>query len=259
VRRIPLPVTKAETKGYIASLVLSKSSPEHVWVACTDGRIWYIDWTTGAGADSPFVLAGEIFDFDVQSIEFSDATKDVLFVLQRPGSPSGHAQLLAYDKKTLAAKEGRLLHTVERKPSLIRSAAQGRVLAVGSNTKQDAAELHVGMLKSRRKVPESLADLEYRFYSFGLPDLIACLDIRSTLKTAKKGNIELQQADIVVGGARGGLYLYSDVAAKLPGEGQSTKAGPIQPRKLHWHRKAVHSVKWSADGKSPCVQVGCAY
>ncbi|KAK0631788.1 WD40-repeat-containing domain protein [Immersiella caudata] len=241
VRRIPLPVTRSGDGDFIVSAALSKISPEHVWVGCNDGRVWRINWTTGAGAETPYEINKYVLDMDIQSMEYGDVTKDVLLVLQT--SESTPATIVAYDEEDLSKGEGTLLHTFEEKPNLLRSAANGKVVVATSGS-----TFHVGILKHKKKGVDS-PELEYRFYSIGVPDLAASLDIRTTLKTTKKGATELQQVDVVIGGARGGIYLYSDIAAKLTPEGHgAVKAASIQPRKYHWHRKAVHSVKWSADG-----------
>ena len=57
--------------------------------------------------------------------------------------------------------------------------------------------------------------------------------------------------DIVVGGIRGAIFVYDDLLASLISKEDKSKDGAtdnITPRKLHWHRNAVSSVKWSTDG-----------
>ncbi|KAK0657555.1 hypothetical protein B0T16DRAFT_386073 [Cercophora newfieldiana] len=241
VRRISLPVARSEGGEYIISSVLSKSSPEHVWVACSDGRVWHINWTTGTGADTPFDIEKGILDMDVQSMEYGDVTQDLLLVVQT--FEQTPAQLVAYDEEGLSKREGTLLATFdEGRPSILRSAGNGKVTVAASGS-----TLYVGLLRHKKK--GAGPELEYQLYSFGVPDIIASLDIRAILRTTKKGATEIQRVDVAIGGARGGIWVYSDIAAKLTVDGHSTlKAAAIQPRKYHWHRRAVHSVKWSADG-----------
>ncbi|KAK0617998.1 WD40-repeat-containing domain protein [Bombardia bombarda] len=248
VRRIAIPVTRlddgAETmSAHVVSTVLSKSSPEFVWVACSDGRIWHINWINGKGADAHFTLdTKRVLDMTVEAVEFGDAAEDVLLILQRLTKASG--QVVAYDSKALATKRGKLLHTYDESPQMLRSAVGGQLIVAAAKE-----ALHVGILKTKSKTPTSVSDLEYRFHSFGVADIITCLDIRPTVQTTKKGATMVNSLDLVVGCARGAIYLYSDVLGKLPsGESIPTKAAQIQPRKYHWHRRAVHSVKWSEDG-----------
>ena len=247
VRRIALPLTKTDdatefVATHIVASVLSKSDADYIWVACSDGRIWHINWTSGAGADTPFrVEAKRVLDVTVDAVEIGDKAEDILLVLKRLTKTS--AQIVAYNTKALTARSGKLLHTYDESPQLLRSAAGGRlVVAAAKET------LHIGLLKARKLA--SFQDLTYRFHRFDVPDIVSCLDIRSTIRATKKGGFELQTADLAVGCARGAIYVYHDLLSKLPGEGSSSsKSGVIQPKKLHWHRRAVHSVKWSEDGK----------
>ena len=55
--------------------------------------------------------------------------------------------------------------------------------------------------------------------------------------------------DVLVGGARGSIYFYNDLVAKLEAlEGNESNQDALVGRKYHWHRRAVHTVKWSKDG-----------
>jgi len=230
--------------AHIVSSVLSKVSSEHIWVACSDGRIWYINWVSGAGADTPFVInTKKVLDATVESVDLGSSAEDVLLVLQKLSKTS--AQIVAYNTKALSSSTGKLLHTYDESPRLLRSAVGARVIVAAAKE-----SVHIGLLKAKKKALSSLDDLEYRFHSFGVSDIITCLDIRPTLQTTKKGGVEIQALDLVVGSARGAIYVYNDVLSKLPGgEPGSLKAAAIHPRKFHWHRRAVHSVKWSEDGK----------
>lgn len=224
---------------------LSDSSPEHLLVAAADGNIWFINWTSGEGSEAPLTNCGhEILDVAVESVGLGGSTKEVLLVLQK--HESSKAQVVAYDDTTLASAQGTLLHTIDGSPHLLRAAASARVIVVAAST-----TLHIGFLKNKSKNIASINDFEYRFYSFNLPDLVASLDIQIATRTTKKGGMELQQVDLAIGGARGAIYIYADIANRLPIECSQSKAGFIHPRKYHWHRRAVHAVKWSSDGNEP--------
>ncbi|KAL2023664.1 hypothetical protein VTK56DRAFT_1821 [Thermocarpiscus australiensis] len=246
VRRIALPVWGTDdgaevATSHIVASALSKCSPDYIWVACSDGRIWYINWTSGAGADTPFTVeTKKVLDMTVDVVEIGGKPKDVLLVLKRVTKSS--AQIVGYDSKALSANNGKLLHNYDGGPQLLRSTAGGRAIVAAAKE-----TLHVGLLKANK--PATLDDLAYLFHSFDVPDIVSCLDLRPTMRLTKKGGIELQSIDVAVGCARGAIYLYSDLLSKLPGDGSSSaRAGVIQPKKYHWHRRAVHSVKWSEDG-----------
>lgn len=247
MRRIALPIPGSDGENelvstHIVASVLSKCDTDYVWVACSDGRIWYINWTSGSGVDAPFKIeVKKVLDMTVDAVEIGGKAEDVVLVLQKLTYSS--AQIFAYNTKALSAGRGKLLHTYDESPQLLQSVAGGRLIVAAAKE-----ALHVGQLKPKKLA--SLDDLVYRFVCFDVPDIISCLNVRHTLRTTKKGGVEIQSVDLVVGGARGGIYVYQDILSKLPGEGSaSSKAGLIQPRKYHWHRRAVHSVKWSEDGK----------
>lgn len=69
---------------------------------------------------------------------------------------------------------------------------------------------------------------------------------------AKGAKQKAATIDVAVGGAKGCIYVYENLAAKLGLTGRSSKAinEALSPavRELHWHREAVGTVAWSLDG-----------
>ena len=248
VRRIALPLTTDDgvefASAHIVATVLSKSDTDYIWVACSDGRVWHINWISGSGADTPFKIeAKRVLDVTVDAVEIGGKAEDVLLIMKRLTKSS--AQIVAYNTKALSTSSGKLLHTYDENPLLLRSVAGARLIVAAAKE-----TLHIGLLKGKKL--GSLDELTYRFHCFDVPDIVSCLDVRSTIRTTKKGGFELQAVDLTVGCARGAIYVYHDLLSKLPGEGSgSSKAGIIQPKKYHWHRRGVHSVKWSEDGRRP--------
>lgn len=100
---------------------------------------------------------------------------------------------------------------------------------------------------------ESLERLQYEFYTFDTPDIITTLDMRVYARPATGNKAARSEpspvVDILVGGARGAIYLYHDALARSLAFGKSgSEKDVIQAQMFHWHRKAVHAVKWSRDG-----------
>ena len=243
VRRITLP-TSNETghspKGqHIVSTVLSKQSPNELWVATSDGRVFCIDWTTGSGADAPYQLT-TILDMTVDSIQVGKTTEDVLLVLEKTGISGGRVR--AYNRDTLKSGTGTLLYNCSEFPHLIRSANNASVIVVAGKD-----SIHVGSRTGKA------ADLEYGFFSFTVDDIVTAVDVRCLARPTKKQASGQQPVDLAVGCARGKIFLYYDVVARSPVAGPATprKGTAIHPVKKHWHRRAVHSVKWSHDGEDP--------
>ena len=247
MRRITLPLsveTGHGSKGqHIVSAVLSRDSPNELWVATSDGRIFCIDWTDGSGADKPYQLT-TILDMTVDSIQVGKATEDVLLVLEKTGISGGRVR--AYNREALRSGNGALLYNCTEFPHLIRSANNASVIIVAGKDR-----IHVGSLSSKAAKGRSFADLAYGFFSFTVDDMITTLDVRCLARTTKKQSSTPQAVDLAVGCARGKIFLYYDVVARSPVAGPATprKGTSLQPVKRHWHRRAVHSVKWSRDGK----------
>ncbi|KAK4147761.1 uncharacterized protein C8A04DRAFT_24312 [Dichotomopilus funicola] len=246
VRRIPIPVTRPDGENELASAhivaaVLSKNDANYVWVATSDGRIWRINWASNSAVGAPFQIeAKKVLDLDVDTVEFGGKAEDVLLVLQRLTKAS--AQIFAYNRKSLETGVAKLLHTYDESPQLLRSIAGARLIVAAARE-----TLHIGQLKGKKVV--SLMDLAYRFHSFDVPDIVSSLDVRHTVRATKKGGYELRSVDLAIGCARGAIYVYHDLLAQLPQDDVGAlKVGMIQPKKHHWHRRAVHSVKWSQDG-----------
>ncbi|KAL8788196.1 MAG: hypothetical protein Q9195_007411 [Heterodermia aff. obscurata] len=102
-----------------------------------------------------------------------------------------------------------------------------------------------------------LKDISYVWREITCSEWIASIDtrIRSVERSSKKPKsvkaVAKCAVDIVVGGNKGAIFVYEDLLASLISKEDKSKAGiteNITPRKLHWHRNAVSSVKWSTDG-----------
>lgn len=248
VRRVTLPlVTTGEAygspKSHIVATVPSQVSPEIVWVACSDGRIWKIDWTTGTGTETHFHCpSGSIVDMTTVATFSGKHQQDIVVVAESDKNSRTSSQLVAYDLQDFAAPASKVLHRHNAAIQLLRSVHGGHIL-IGSA--KDTMLVAVLEGKSARQ----LSDLAYKFYSFDVNDEVCCLDIRSTARRGKKkqeglGNLT-GPINVAVGCVHGSILVYQDLVSKVQG---SAKKGSIKPVKYHWHSRAVHSVKWSDDG-----------
>lgn len=202
-----------------------------------------MDWTTGSGVEDCFrTKAGVIHDMTLGALKLNKTPSDVLFV-----SESLHRafKIVAYDPSDLANPVSHTLQTESGQVSILKIANGGNALvAAAGNT------LYVGALKPGSF--QSVEDLSYDFYSVELTDDICCLSVRAAQKRSnsnKKASHDANDSfiDVAAGCARGAIFVYSDLLSQL--QGKPSKRGLDVPRKQHWHRKAVHSVAWSADGK----------
>lgn len=226
---------------HLIASALSQVSPNLVWLAASDGRIWRVDWTTGSGSSDYFrTKAGVIHDMTVAAIKLNKTLTDVLFVSESSGNSS---KIAVYDPSDLANPISHILQTDIGKASILKTANGGSVLiaAVGKT-------MLVASLKQRSF--SSVEDVAYDFYSVELTDEVCTLSVRAAQKKSgskKKAFPDSNESfvNVAVGGVRGAIFVYLDVLSQLQGK---SKKGLGVPKKQHWHRKAVHSVAWSIDG-----------
>jgi NET1-associated nuclear protein 1 (U3 small nucleolar RNA-associated protein 17) len=246
VRRIALPLIGANNGApYLVAAALSQVTPELVWCASSDGRIWRVNWRTGSGADECLRTgAGVIHDMTLGAVTINKKLTDILYVSE---SLKNNYRIVAYDPSDLANPKSKSLQNQTGKWSILRTTNGGSILTAATGN-----SLMVGALQP--KPVGSIEGLSYEFYSINASDEVSCLSVRLAPKKSvskKKASQELsdQVLDVAVGGVRGAIYIYSDLLSQLTGAAKSRK-GLETPKRQHWHQRAVHSVAWSLDGKS---------
>ncbi|KAI3395097.1 hypothetical protein diail_1777 [Diaporthe ilicicola] len=242
VRRIALPVIGANNGApYLVAAALSQVTPELVWLASSDGRIWRINWRTGSGTDECLRTgAGVIHDMTLGAVTINKKPSDVLYVSE---SLKSTYSVVAYIPSDLAKPTSQVLQDQLGRASILRTTNGGSILAAATGD-----TLIVGSL--RQKSIGSVENLAYDFYSINTGDDVCCLSLRLAPKKAaskKKAAHEPSDPalDIAVGGARGAIYVYSDLLSQLR---LKSRKGLELPKKQHWHQRAVHSISWSPDG-----------
>jgi NET1-associated nuclear protein 1 (U3 small nucleolar RNA-associated protein 17) len=267
LRRIPVLAESVSHKesnqsATIVATRLSKRMRDHIWVACSNGRIVLINWS-------------QPLENPVEFKTSSGTASAMALVLLGSGQTAEEAVVVAESKNRLLLRayffspksdlKTRNLLDIEKHEhgpglKLLESNQDGSVL-VGSLDER----LVIG--SAVNDAPDSFEKLKYEFFSFDTPDLITALDFRvgsrsKSPSSAKKDETPESkvQLDVVVGGARGAMYRYHDALSRVKATGNShLAAAPLQALKSHWHRKAVHAVKWSRDGKSPGLLLNRRY
>ncbi|KAK6860179.1 hypothetical protein PG995_003815 [Apiospora arundinis] len=246
VRKIPIKVTtKSSEDESIVAMRMSRTSPNMIWVASSAGRVWKIDWTSGSGSGTCLKLECDLLsDLEVDVTQVGSNAQDVLLVSM---AVEDKWQLLACDVENLQLKATKTV--VDRTAPIqnLRFSWDGQVLAASSGK-----DIIIGTLNSPPGSPFS--ELWYEVFILDCSDDITCLDLRVSQRVhlTKQSQIEMGNQlvlDVVVGCARGGIFYYNDLLPQLRLLHKATNiTKSLQPRRLHWHRKAVHAVKWSRDG-----------
>lgn len=181
----------------------------------------------------------------------SSKKEDVVLVAE--SDKSNRLDVVAYQGDVLNAPVSHSVVVLKRPGNglqLLETSQDGRILVGAQNDR-----LFIGVASTTSA--ESAGKLSYDFLSFDTPDLITTIDFRVYERPFLAGKAKKdkqtgsdQVVDILVGGARGGIYLYHDAVSRLQALGKSnSQKETIHAQKFHWHRRAVHAVKWSPDGE----------
>ncbi|PHH87407.1 hypothetical protein CDD83_8912 [Cordyceps sp. RAO-2017] len=247
VRRIPICALDASapqgsTPTTIIAARLSVRNANLIWVACSDGQVHHVDWTIGKETPASFQTTSGT----VKAMAIVPATdkgkEDVVLVAE--SEKAGRMDIVAYQGPAFSPQSLLVLKKPGDGLQLLEASEDGQVL-VGAF--QDRVLLG---LASPAKADE-LNEVKYEFFSFDTSDLITSLDMRIHGRSNQKrqaGSDADPVVDIITGGARGGICVYRDALSRVRPAGKQQGKDGIEVQRFHWHRKAVHSVKWSRDG-----------
>ncbi|KAJ8127565.1 hypothetical protein O1611_g6071 [Lasiodiplodia mahajangana] len=247
LRKIQLSFKRNPSRGdQIAAVCPSAISPNLLWVASMhDGFIWLVDWTTGAGSEARMTLDCDcIHDMFVDSVKIGSGARDILYISARKGQ-TWH--ITVYDVRDLEVVGSKVIFSHTSVIENLRVAYLGRIFAA-------YAEQNIILGSRTDEAVSTVEDLAYDVVTLDASDEITCLDLQVTgrVHVNRKSQREASDTpvvDLVIGCARGAVFAYRDLLPQVRLlNAPKTRHHALQPRKYHWHRKAVHAVKWSRDG-----------
>jgi NET1-associated nuclear protein 1 (U3 small nucleolar RNA-associated protein 17) len=234
----------------IVAYCLSPTYPSIIWVAFSDGSVFRIDWTTGAGEGEYWTISStDCIHMTVASMESAGRRRDVVFTTEtkRDGGFRITAQELSPETPSISPT--RTIYTTPNRIQFLKTAKEGSIIVAASGNRVLLGRLRSGDFDTIEKI-------RYEFRIFESTEVIKSLDVRvSERKEAdglKKSLKKSPVVDIVVGNIRGVVFVHNDLFAKLfsqQADGKLPLGISMVPRKLHWHRQVVHTVKWSRDGE----------
>lgn len=218
----------------IISCALSLVDATKVYVAYTNDTFALWDWTTGqemAQAETEKRLRRVL-------PLASNANKEIILALRHGEDKS--SSVVAYTADHTDREFGLATTILQRSFSItsIVSYAEGNVLIASS-----AGKILIGY--SQDVIGEG-QQLTYTWRELSINGPVTAFDaqVRPQIsKTERKVPI----VDLVVGFHTGIIMLYQDLLYKLIGKEKKKNNEDVIPRKLHWHRTAVNTVKWSRD------------
>jgi NET1-associated nuclear protein 1 (U3 small nucleolar RNA-associated protein 17) len=228
---------RVNSKSTIMSCALSTIDRDRLYVSCSDGQISIWDWTSGSSIAK---FNGSKCVRQIIPLQSQEANEAIL-LLQDDGIGSSNLVIYLADmsRRKFTEKE-----TVLRGSALspcVRSYGQGRVLVACT-----ADKLLVGQ---SQLVEGGKLEFSYTWRELIVPGPITSLDAQLNSGNSKTSR-KVPYLDVVVGLDDGAMMHYEDILFKLIGKEKKNKtsAADITARKLHWHRTAVNTVKWSRDG-----------
>ncbi|EXJ62067.1 hypothetical protein A1O7_02500 [Cladophialophora yegresii CBS 114405] len=228
---------RLDSKSNITSCSLSTCDRNKLYVSCSNGLISLWDWTSGTrlAEFNSGKCARQILP--LQSQEADEAV--LLLQDDGPGTKNLVVYLVNTSRGTFSEKQ-----TVLRGSAFspcVRSYGHGRVLVACV-----ADRLLVGQ---SQHTEDQYLEFSYTWRELTTPGPVTSFDAQ--LKSGKsKTSRKVPYLDVAVGLNDGVIMHYEDILFKLIGmeKKNKTSAGDITARRLHWHRTAVNTVKWSRDG-----------
>lgn len=246
----PILRDEAPPSARIVAYCLSPTHADIFWVAFSDGSVFRIDWTTGTGANDYWAISSTgCIHMTVASMESAGRRRDVVFTTEnkKDGGCRITAQELSPENPRMVPT--RTIYSTPNRIQFLKTAKDGYVVVAASGNR-----ILLGRLRSTDY--DTVENIRYEFRIFESTEAIKSFDVRvsdrkeadSLKKSLKKSPV----VDVVVGNVRGVLFVHHDLLAKLFSQHADGKLPPgisMVPRKLHWHRQVVHTVKWSLDGE----------
>lgn len=240
---------KAET---ISGFAISPKHQNQVYIARTSGVIESWDWTIGSRLHQ-WKISSSIYSVATARPAKNDEPNHLVYTVDKksegPWLISAHRLTGGGDG---AKTDVKTLLKFEEPISSLKVTEGGRVIVATSGS-----QLIIGV--SDAPEPAVLRDLSYVWRVIDCPEWISSIDVRmrpsertSNKKHKTLGGSLFNAIDIAVGGLKGSIHVYEDLLRKLTRKEKVAKnfnAEDITSRRLHWHRNAVLTVKWSLDGE----------
>jgi NET1-associated nuclear protein 1 (U3 small nucleolar RNA-associated protein 17) len=237
--------------GSVTAYALSSTKPSHVYVADSNGLITLWNWADGT----------KIGRWDI------GATVRNMVVITQPGSDedlvycheAGNSHIVnVHALRTNAQASKTELKRVLKAASPITNVQvllQGKYVIIST-----AESITVG--KRLKVTRTAVQEFEYVWRELKFSKRVTtCHTYFRQPETLEKGKrtaeYERDILDLAVGDEIGVVLLFEDILASFAAiepiqKGERSKtdsAESFRPKRLHWHRDAVGSVKWSLDGE----------
>ncbi|KAF2501823.1 WD40 repeat-like protein [Lophium mytilinum] len=236
-------------RSEITSYAISESKPTQVYAATATGLITTWDLDTGKWLGR-WDIKSEIRG--IAAVLPAKGSQDIIFTQEAGNRHVINAQTL----RTGAQASENELKQILRTDEPIRSfqvLSAGAIIVVALQN-----SMMIG--KALPLSTTDLKELEYVWRTFKIQQAVTSFHARLNIQTGPIADpqkalsgMNLESLDLAIGCVDGAILLYDDIVRKLKkiekkSEKKNEKPENIVPRRLHWHREGVASLKWSVDG-----------
>ncbi|KAG9192069.1 hypothetical protein G6011_10803 [Alternaria panax] len=225
--------------GLLTAYALSPANPHLVYVAYSTGHIILWNWVVGKKAGR-WNIGATVRNMAV--ISQSDSSEDDLMYCHE--ADEGHTisvralRTKRHDTRT-ELKQVKQVLSANSAVCGIQVLLHGKYVVVATSD-----SLVVG--KRIKASKTALEDFDYVWREFKFSKHITTFSVHHR-EQQDTSNQQRDVLDIAVGEETGVILLFEDILASFAAV-EKGNAESFRPKRLHWHRDAVGSVKWSLDG-----------
>ncbi|KAJ4349969.1 NET1-associated nuclear protein 1 [Didymosphaeria variabile] len=243
VRSLPLGASSVAL-----AYAISPTNPDLVYVADSAGIISLWNWTDGSK------LGRWGIGLNVQHlvvVEQPITSRDLVFTHEADSKHIVNVHALYTGEEASKTEVKQILRT-SRPITEMQVFLQGKLVVLSTPN-----SMIVG--KRRKFKQTALQDFEYTWREFEMSKRITTFNAFVQTSGGKDQALEdaRDHLNLAVGDEEGVIYLFEDVISRLVAVEKSQKdvsdkkVGPesLTPKRLHWHRTAVRSLKYSLDGE----------
>ncbi|KKZ62085.1 hypothetical protein EMCG_03448 [[Emmonsia] crescens] len=232
----------------ITACKISPANAEHLYMSTLSGAILKWDWVSGERIET-WNTSHKTSAIGICTGSGGKDFPDEDVVVSMSDAGSGKTEIALHAKGGSDSWNTRVIREISTTANELKVSSDGRVIIVIASD-----QLFVGYTAKLRL--EALDSIKYTWLEVTLPVSVTCSDIRerspsdqvSSSKPSTSSTTS-RVVDLVLGDKSGAILIYHDILNSLLRiENKSDAGTSLVTHRLHWHRNAVKTAKWSQDG-----------
>ncbi|KLJ09758.1 hypothetical protein EMPG_14819 [Blastomyces silverae] len=225
----------------ITDCKLSLVHAEHLYMSTLSGAIVKWDWASGEMIET-WNTARKIYAIDICTGSGGQDSPDEDVVVSMNDAGSRKIEIAMHTKGGSDSWNTRVIREMSKTANEFKVSSDGKVIVVIADY-----QLFVGYTAKLRL--GALDSIKYTWLEVTLPISVTCSDIRERSPLDQVSSPATRVVDLALGDKEGAILIYHDILNSLLRTENKSEAGTsLVTNRLHWHRNAVQTVKWSQDG-----------